>query len=269
MRAGARGGTSVVSRRAASFAGLLACGLAGLGARAQEVSRPISHLGVFSLLGEGIEVTVGEYRHDSRVVPVRRETQEVRNVGFDVIAGREVRTVMQRHRAAATVTSFGTNSTLPAAEQRHIAGGARSGALPAWIIQAVQQRRLSHVLLLTRQRAEVKLPTADGGSIGRGRVDGLGFYVDPEYRLRNVDTGVVSNGALGPHVVVELTLFDTEEAKVVRSHLVDEQFLLGSTEVKAAVDPWSYLSAEQKIALLREALARSLQRVLPELFAGL
>ncbi|MBL8341883.1 MAG: hypothetical protein JNL30_10480 [Rubrivivax sp.] len=246
---------------------LLAFGLAGVGA--QESLRPISHLGVFSLLGEGIEITVGEYRHDSRLVPVRRETQEVRNVGFDIIAGREVRAAMQRHRASATVTPFGTNTTLPAAEQRHIAGGARAGALPGWIIQAVQQRRLSHVLLLTRQRADVKLPTAEGSSIGRGRVDGLGFYLDPDYKLRDVNTGAVSNGALGPHVVVELTLFDTDAAKVVRSLVIDEQFLLGSSEPKAAVDPWSYLNAEQKIALLREALARSLQRVLPEMLKGM
>lgn len=266
MRAGARGSRAGAARRLVCGL-LLACGVAA--GWAQEAPRPIGHLGVFSLLGEGIEITVAEYRHDSRIVPVRRETQEVRNVGFDIIAGREVRAAMQRHRATATVTGFGTSTTLPAAEQRHIAGGAREGALPAWIIQAVQQRRLSHVLLVTRQRADVRLLTAEGKTIGRGRVDGLGFYLDPDYKVRDVNTGAVANGALGPHVVVELTLFDTEAAKVVRSQVVDEQFLLGSSEPKAAVDPWSYLSGEQKIALLREALARSLQRVLPQLLEGL
>lgn len=266
---GPRKGRAVRTRRGAVALALamVMATIAGLG-WAQE-SRPITHLGVFSLLGEGLEITVAEYRHDSRVVPVRRETQEVRQIGFDVIVGREARAAMQRQRAAVTVTNFSANTTLPAAEQRHIASGAREGALPGWIIQAVQQRRLSHVLLVTRHRADVKLPTADGKTIGRGRVDGLGFYLDPDYQLRDVNTGAVANGALGPHVVLELTLFDTDAAKVVRSHVVDEQFLLGSGEAKAAVDPWSYLSGEQKIALLREALARSLQRVLPELLQGL
>jgi hypothetical protein len=55
----------------------------------------------------------------------------------------------------------------------------------------------------------------------------------------------------------------------VRSHVIDEQFLVGSSTPVAAVDPWNYLTPPEKVLLLRETLARSLQRVLPELFKGL
>ncbi|MBL8345842.1 MAG: hypothetical protein JNN03_10405 [Rubrivivax sp.] len=228
-------------------------------------------LGVFSLLGDGVEVTVAPLVSDTRIDASRRETFEYRNIGFDIIAGREVREAAGRLRPGIAVVPFGTNTTLPAAEQRHIASGARDGALPAWILQAVRERRLSHVLLLTRQRSEVRLLTADNSTIARnrGRVDGLGFYLDAEYKVRDANTGAVSNGALGPHVLVELTLMETDSAKVVRSHTIDEQFLLGAMESQGAVDPWSYLSAEQKVTLLREALARALRRVLPEFFRGL
>ncbi len=238
---------------------------------AQQALRPISTLGVFSLLGDGIEVTIAATPTDTRVQGARRETLEYRNIGFDIIAGREVRAAAGKLRPGIAVIPFGTNTTLPAAEQRHIAAGARDGALPGWILQAVRDRRLSHVLLLTRQRGEVRLLTGDGSTIGsgRGRVDGLGFYLDAEYKVRDPNTGAVSNGALGPHVLLELTLMDTDSAKVVRSHTIDEQFLLGAMESTGKVDPWSYLSAEQKVTLLREALARSLQRVLPDLLKGL
>ncbi|MBI5719183.1 MAG: hypothetical protein HZC37_16070 [Burkholderiales bacterium] len=226
-------------------------------------------MGVFSLLGDGIEVTVAPAPTDTRTDTARRENFEYRNIGFDVIAGREVREAVGKLRPGVSVISFGTNTTLPAAEQRHIATGARDGALPPWILQAVRDRRLSHVLLLTRQRGDVKLVTATNTSIGRGRVDGIGFYLDAEYKVRDVNTGVVANGALGSHVLVELTLMDTDSAQVVRSHTIDEQFLIGQLESKAAVDPWSYLTAEQKVALLREGLAQALKRVLPELLKGL
>ncbi len=228
-------------------------------------------LGVFSLLGDGVEVTVAPPVSDTRIDASRRETFEYRNIGFDIIAGREVREAVGRLRPGIAVVPFGTNTTLPAAEQRHIAAGAREGALPAWVLQAVRERRLSHVLLLTRHRGEVRLLTATNTTIARqrGRVDGLGFYLDAEYKVKDANTGAVSNGALGPHVLVELTLMETDSAKVVRSHTIDEQFLLGAIESQGAVDPWSYLSAEQKVTLLREALARALRRVLPELIKGL
>jgi len=247
-----------------------AWGQAGPGASsASGAPRPLATLGVFSLLGDGIEVTIAPAVTDTRIDAARRETFEYRNIGFDIIAGREVREAAARHRAGISVLSFGTNTTLPAAEQRHIAAGARSGALPPWILQAVRDRRLSHVLLLTRQRGEVKLLTASNTTIGRGRVDGIGFYLDAEYKVRDPNTGAVSSGALGPHVLVELTLMDTDSATVVRSHTIDEQFLLGAVEAQGAADPWSYLTPEQKVTLLREALARSLKRVLPEVFKGL
>ncbi|MCW5635556.1 MAG: hypothetical protein KIT17_19620 [Rubrivivax sp.] len=231
--------------------------------------RSIKTLGVFSLLGDGIEVTVAPAVTDTRTDMARRETHEYRNIGFDVIAGREVREAAAKLRPGISVLSFGTNTTLPAAEQRHIASGARDGALPPWILQAVRERRLSHVLLLTRWRGDVRAATADGTAIGRGRVDGLGFYLDADYKVRDVQTGAVANGALAPHVLVELTLMDTDSAKVVRSHVIDEQFLVGSSTPAAAVDPWNYLTPPEKVLLLRETLARSLQRVLPELFKGL
>lgn len=253
----------------AALATLAALALPWRPASAQEAPRPVRTLGVFSLLGDGIEVTIAQAVTDTRTDTARRETLEYRNIGFDVIAGREVREFLGKQRAGVSVLSFGTNTTLPAAEQRHIATGARDGALPPWILQSVRERRLSHVLLLTRRRGEVNLLTADQRTIGRGRVDGLGFYLDPDYKVRDQNTGAVASGALGPHVLVDLTLMETESAKVVRSHAIDEQFLVGSSEPKAAVDPWSYLSAEQKVTLLREALAQALRRVLPEFFSGL
>lgn len=248
---------------------LAAFGGCAVPAWAQPGPRPITTLGVFSLMGDGVEVTIAPALTDTRLDMSRRETFEYRNIGFDVIAGREVREALTRQRAGVSVLSFGTNATLPAAEQRHIAAGARDGALPPWILQAVRDRRLSHVLLLTRQRVDTHLTTADGTKIGRGKIDGIGFYLDADYEVINTRTRAVSKGALGPHVAIELTLMDTDTASVVRSYTVNEQFLVGATEDRATVDPWTYLSAEQKVALLRQLLADSLKRVLPEFFKGL
>lgn len=238
-------------------------------AGAQSAPRPLAAVGAFSLLGDGVEVTVNDSPNtDTRVARTRRETYAFPKIGFDVIATRELREAMVRVAPTASLNVYTSSVPLSGPDQRGIAQGAHEGGLPEWMIRIVQQRRLSHVLLVTRARSEIKLRTGDGDAIGRGHADGIGFYVDTSYRVRNSDTGAVATGALGPHVFVELTLMDTDSAKVVRSYTIRDQWLVASTESRAEVDPWSYLSAEEKIATLRNALESSLRRVLPAFLKG-
>jgi hypothetical protein len=237
-------------------------------AQAQAPARPVTALGVFSLLGDGIELTVAAAPTDTRIDRARRETLAVPNIGFDRIVGAEVRRHFAAERPQAEVRSYAVG-TLPAAEQRIIAQSAKEGALPEWMIKAVQERRLSHVLLITRQLAAVNLRTADQYAVGSGRVDGIGFYLDANASTRNVDTGAVANGHLGVHVVYTLSLMDTDSATVVRSHTVNDQYLVAPPKVIVTTDPWSFLTPAEKIELLRDMIARNTRRVLPELFKGL
>ena len=257
-------------RRTLLAAAAAATGLAGWPPlQAQEATRPLTAVGVFPLLGDGVEVTVNDSAPtDTRVARERRETYEFRQIGFDTIAGRELRAAFARELPDAKVSVFNVGAAIPAAEQRVIAQGAHDGALPEWLLKVVQERRLSHVLLLTRQRAEVLLRTADGDSIGRARADGIGFYIDPLFDLKDVETGVISRGALGVHAFVELTLMDTDSAKVVRSTIVREQRLIGSKVDMTVTDPWNYLTPEERVLALRESLERGLRRALPGFLKG-
>jgi hypothetical protein len=253
----------------AAATALAGAAAASVPARAQDAARPLTAVGMFSLLGDGVEVTVNDSpQTDTRIARNRSDTYTFPKIGFDLIVAREVREALARETPTAALSVFNTSTMLPLAEQRRIVAGAHDGALPEWALNAVRQRRLSHVLLVTRQRSEVNLRTGDGDTIGRGTADGIGFYIDTLYQVRNATTGAVAKGALGPHVFVELTLMHTESARVVRHYTIREQWLVAPAESMAEVDPWNFLSAEQKVASLRSALERGLRRALPGVLKG-
>jgi hypothetical protein len=255
--------------RASVALAIAAAGLLAVPAGPARAQAAITTVGLFSLLGDGVEITVNDSAPtDTRIARERRETLEFRQIGFDTIVAREVRAAFARELPGAQVVVFNLGAAFPSAEQRQIAQGAHDGALPEWMIKAVQERRLSHVLLVTRQRAEVQLRTAEGDSIGRGRADGIGFYLDPLFDIKNLSTGAMGRGALGPHAFVELTLMDTDSAKVVRATTIREQRLVGPRETKAETDPWNFLTPAERVLELRGALERGLRRVLPAFLQG-
>lgn len=257
-----------VYRRAGLIAAAAACfGLAGPGgARAQAAApqRPVRALGVFSLLSDVIDVSVNERPvTDTRIESTKREALPVSGVGFDAIVLREVSELARRLLPEARLSLYQPKVVISAAEQRAIAAGARRAELPAWIVQAIEAQGLSHLLLVTRARTDAALPTPDKVTIGRGRVEGIGYYVDPMFEVRDENTGALANGALGAFVLLDLQLMEVASGDVVRSEVIREQLLIGAQESRAEVDPWSYLGATEKVELLRRLVTQGLRRQLP------
>jgi len=118
-------------------------------AQAPAAPVPISALGVYALLGDEVQVTVADAPAASRIERSARQSFVVKSIGFDNIVLRSVRDTAERDMPGMALQMFRANTVMPAAEQRSIAAGARSGALPDWIVQTIAQHRLSHVLQLT------------------------------------------------------------------------------------------------------------------------
>lgn len=254
--------------------------LAGLGlpwvlpaqAQAPAAARPlkIGALGVYAMLGDLVGVTVAERPTDTLIKRAAQESVEVRGASFDSVALRTTRDAAAKLLPGARLQFYRSNAPLTPAEQRKVAEDARSGGLPAWIVQTIEQHKLTHVLLLTRANAAANARSDQPGeaTVGRADVNGLGFYVDPVTSVRNVNTGVVSEGALTPHVVVQLTLLDVSTAEVVRSQTINDQWLHAPTRNTASPDPWLQMDDRDKVETLRAALERNLQRVLPALLGA-
>jgi hypothetical protein len=247
--------------RRLALLGLLA--VAAPGAWAQLAMKSV---GVFSLLGDSVQVAVStDAPMDTRIERTERYALEAKGIGFDNIALRALRDTLKKTQPGAAVELYKAPKPLSADEQRSIAQGAMNAELPAWIVQTIDANRLTHLILVTRNRAEVNIRTANGISIGRGTAMGIGYYIDTLYESRNLETGAMSAGALAPYVHVRLTLMDAQSGAVLRTYEIREGELVGDQQGKGSSDPWTFLTGEQKVAVLRRQAETSLARGAREL----
>lgn len=245
---------------------LLAGGLAGAGQAAAQRAG-ISRLGVFSLLGDGLQIAVPGAMTDTRLDRTLRETLPTREIGFDQQALRAVTEVMARERPQAQLQMFRATTPLAMAEQRLVADGAARAELPAWIIEAINSARLSHVLLLTRARGEAAFRVEDGFTVGRGVIEGIGFYLDSDTDLKNRETGRPSQGFLGAYAYIRVQLMDATSGNIVGSHDIRASEVHAGRADTEAENVWNALTPTEKVDVLRELVRSNVQRVMPLVLA--
>jgi hypothetical protein len=237
-------------------------------AQAQATRAPkMGALGVFSVLGDSVQAAWSEEApRDTRVERTSRESLEFKGIGFDAIALRTAFDTLQRLQPGTRVLMFKSPAPMTPAEQRALAEGAVRAELPAWMVKTLEANQLTHLLLVTRHRGSIDASTGDGNTIGRGSVEGIGFYMDTLYTLQNKTTGAVSTGLLAPFTHIRLTLMDAVSGDIVSSYDIKESFAFASTQTQAQADPWSFMPAEEKVRTLRrmveDGMARGVAQVL-------
>ena len=241
---------------------LLAAALLPLAAQAQSI---IKMLGVFSLLGDSVQSVWPEAVTLPNTAPIRgSESLELTGMGFDTIALRVCRSVLERQLPAAQVALFKAPTPMSPIEQRQVAEGAARAELPAWMVKTLEENRLTHLLILTRNRGLMAATTSDENTIGRGYVEGIGFYIDTAYTMRNETTGALSSGLLAPYSQIRLTLMDAVTGDIVNTYDVRDSFAFASRDTQAKSEPWNFMSAEEKVQVLRDMVAGGVDRGVAE-----
>lgn len=262
----ARPTPSMFRARAAGLVLLAGAALLGWSAPAAAQGKPakpvvLSAVGVFSLLGDSVQVAAAtEAPTDTRIERTARESLNFKGIGFDRIALRATRDAIRAAQPAAAVSLFQSPEALTPLEQRSVAEGARQGGLPGWMVQTIEANKLSHVIVITRGRGPMDSRTMEGYDIGRGTVEGIGFFMDTLYTMKNDKTGALSTGLLAPYVQIRLTLMDTQTAEVVASYDIRDSFAYASPETQVKADPWSFMPAEEKVRVLRDLVDKGVVR---------
>lgn len=248
-----------VSRRALMTLPLLA--LAGLPAQAAPLN--IRKLGVFSLLGDGLQLVFAAPVTDTRLDRNLRESLPTKEIGFDQAALRAVTRVMGARQPQAQLQMFRATTPVPLADQRLVADGAARAELPAWVIEAINRNKLTHILLVTRNRGDARFPVNEGFSVGRGTVEGIGYYLDNTTEIRNRETGLPSTGFLGAYMMVRVQLMDVSSGDMVGSETIRVgQMFAGRRDTEAA-NIWNALDPQEKVEVLRQMVESNVERVLP------
>lgn len=228
----------------------------------------IRNLGVFSLLGDELAVVQPAAPTDTRIQRQTTESLSMRDIGFDQAALRGVREVLASRAPQARLQMFRATAPISFTEQRAVAEGAAKAELPSWIVGTIDRAKLSHLLIITRTRGDAAFPAASGESIGRGTVDGIGFYLDKTTELKNIDTGRGSLGFLGAFVMLRIQLMDASTGDIVGSQDVRVGQMHAGRRDAEAENVWNALDPTEKVDVLREMVQKNVARVMPAVLDG-
>lgn len=130
---------------------------------------------------------------------------------------------------------------------------------------AALQAQASHLVLATRQRTPgglkgVRLPS------GARSAEGLGFYMDPQWREQQGNTQVDSSGLLAAFAHLRISLVDLASGRVLARQVLAASQLLPTPPGQR--DPWQSLSLERKLEALGALLRSEVERTTALLLAG-
>lgn len=139
--------------------------------------------------------------------------------------------------------------------------------IPDDLLQALRERRSTHLLVFTRHRAEADLRFINN-SDGTGTLEGLGYYVDHHTKVNWVDAREVGKGYLAAYTHFRATLVEVATQKVVASSASTANTISGPVGSKSgSTHPWESLTPAQKMAQLRDLIDREVGRMVPDLIS--
>ncbi len=224
-----------------------------------------SKFAVLSLIGYSINVVTYQPTVGSKMDRNIQQTAAVAEAPFDITALRTIQSSLKEASGPGEVLLYRSPSIELFGDPRALFEDSKL-LLPADFIAAMKKDGATHLLLLTRSRQDAKL-TLERASIGSGRLEGIGFYVDRQTRVYNTETLQTSIGVLAPYAYLQLSLVDLATAKVLQQQLISSSHTISSTNQEDGFDPWRAMSTEVKVSTLDQMIERELRQALPALIA--
>jgi hypothetical protein len=222
-------------------------------------------IGIVSLVADRLTVTGFESTTGSNLNVNPFENIELRDDGLERSVLRTAMRAVNEQKAGRAVPLLINDGRIYNAQDAIVSGD--TAKVPESLMQTLQAQKATHLLLVTKHRAEARMKTGVQ-QIGSGRVEGLGFYVDRVTELRTVATGMRSVGYLAPHVFVRVSLIDLAGSKVLGSRTVTASEVITATEKDRGGDPWELLDSAGKVKAIDEMIARECAPALRALLAS-
>jgi hypothetical protein len=249
-----------IHRRDAAF-GLFVT-LASPGVFAQQATSPRRYA-TMSLIGDALTAVERQEKTGSRL---DKNLQNEIKVGSDVLdraALGVVNDLIIKADPAAKPLSLLVDEPVLYEKQTQLFDG-KFVRLPATLAKAAKDGGATHLLLLTKQRSNLSFKLLDG-RVGQGSASGLGFYLEPTLRMRDVDASREADGFLGLYVHIRVTVVDLATEAIVG----DQPIVLTDTYVNTGLGksqgtlPWDSLPARDKIKVISDLMMRAVRDNVP------
>ena len=219
---------------------------------------------VLSLIGDSLTLVTHRPSVGTRVDPNIRDSVALSDPVFDDTMVLAVEQVLRRAAlAAAAPALLSTSGPAAFADSKRWVSDQKFTA-PPWLDDALKADRATHLLLVTKYRAEAKFQFV-GEVLGVGSLEGLGFFIDRLRTTLRSDTGASGIGFLAPYAYFKVALIDLRSSAVVGQRLVGASTSISGANSKAGLGPWDVLTDAEKIAYLKQLIGQEVEKALPGL----
>jgi hypothetical protein len=220
---------------------------------------------VLSLIGDRLMLVDRVDAIGSNIDRNTRKFVDMPGPALDNTALEAVEQALKRvDRGAEVMLLKAGNKQLARAQSKALDEGGVAGLMLAVLKDMLGKVSATHLILVSKHRGEARLLFADG-RVGNGYLEGLGFYIDRNHRVENVQSGESSEGFLAPFAYFRIALIDLAASRVLGEETVTASRALGAQD---KTNPWDALSGEQKVTLLENFIRAETRRVVPALVAG-
>lgn len=123
-----------------------------------------------------------------------------------------------------------------------------------------------YLLVIGKYRGDAHLKVASG-TIGSGKLEGIGFYIDSYLRMKQSNTGESGRGFVAPFAYLTVSLVDLRTGAVVRSESASESMTRANTGPSTTLNPWDAMTPEQKVRALDVVVRKALLWAVPRVVA--
>lgn len=131
------------------------------------------------------------------------------------------------------------------------------------LADALQRAKVSMLVLVEPLSAPAELKLAEL-TMGSGRLEGLGFYVDNETPVRRIDNGDRAIGFLGLFAYFRTLVVELPSMKIECMRRSTGSTVVAADRDAPGTHPWQALSVENKISVLRNVLKTELDAALKQ-----
>jgi len=218
---------------------------------------------VLSLIGDRMEIITRHAATGSNMDRNARQDLPLQDDTFDVAAARAAGRIVRERDPDARVELFAPRDPKLYALQDQLADSDHQAeSLAASLREVVAQSGATHIILISKYRTDARVKV-DEGSVGSGKLSGIGFYVDADYEPADPSRRTGHIGFFAPYAYLRVTLLDAATRHPLRQEVTTEARPYGTERSNRAAVAWDALTAAQKVAALREVIEAAVQRAVP------
>ncbi|MDR7332428.1 hypothetical protein [Roseateles asaccharophilus] len=135
------------------------------------------------------------------------------------------------------------------------------------LAQALERAKVTMLVLVEPLSAPAEMKMAEL-TLGHGRLEGMGFYVDNETPVRRIDTGDQAVGYLGLYAYFRTVIVALPSMKVQCQRRTTDSLTYLADGRSPGTHPWQALTLERKIDDLRGIVRRELSASLKHCLAS-